>query len=72
MLAIEPLRSAAEPILWRTQVIRPGRLPGMDGRDVVHITCHTVQAPGGLPEAEWQGVVAALRRLEGSAGPLSA
>eukprot|EP00969_Alexandrium_andersonii_P343795 15196123-Alexandrium_andersonii.AAC.1 len=61
MLAIEPHRAASEPILWRTQVIRPGRQPGMDGRDVVDITCHTVQAPGGMTSTDWQGVVAALR-----------
>eukprot|EP00969_Alexandrium_andersonii_P000329 14976-Alexandrium_andersonii.AAC.1 len=72
MLAIEPHRSAREPVLWRTQVLRPGRQPGMDGRDVVDVTCHTIQAPVGMSAEDWAGIVGALRPLEGSAGPLSA
>eukprot|EP00969_Alexandrium_andersonii_P199522 8812162-Alexandrium_andersonii.AAC.1 len=72
MLAVEPYRGSLGAHPWWTQTLRPGREVGMDGRDVHAIMCHSVQAPGALSEPDWADIVAKLRGLEGSAGPLSA
>ena len=69
LVAQHAVQPAGTHVEWRTETMRPGTLPGMQGSEVFAITIHALLVHGPAAEQAARAILRQVRTHEGADGP---